>query len=1077
MKRKNKTDVKMKRLLKRCTVVILWLICIIPSLFGLITYAAGGERSSVSVPMAMYHPPLDQGFTLTNKTDSTVYGSTAYTSLSIEVQNGSVVSSTYNGFRAYGISGSGVAIKLKLNHSGGSGHFLNGSQQWTLGNDSWGETQGQTVNGVTTGRIGSGAVVVQTSIDGYTWSGSNQAQYTDGLYTTDFAQQYGTKWTTVYTPSGTNLSRGIYVRVLYAYEVCDPNECTHTYKDWHGPFYYTTEKRHDNDNVWENYVEAYTFYLCNNMPETVTFHNLSVTDKLPQAFPNADAQTIQAYKQAETLTSGAGTVTGFAIDNSLNSAATIQILRNGSPFDIPSDLKVRTSGRYDITVTTPIGTQEKTVIYVDSADNEESMATYFGPGFLYGSKRIYSEGELPVYEGGKTYYSLSEVSDFMLPVSGTIRNLTTGSVIAISKTRSSKFGALTEAGEYEVTLTTNPFFSSDETSGDARVFTFRFVIIAEGTAPGPQVNQRNLRMYATTNVQDCKPVYYGITFPSASKGYITLAFADHRSAVNYALAYEKGVVEKQADGAYLYTGIFSLNGKKREYNSAWDLTDAIHYFAEQAVSREFFDMSEQYSYLTLDKELTSSVENLRTLELERSVVVFASEEQRRALTDSGRLPLIYPKECAYLTVDNHTVVEYHDFEFIRDSRGYDSCTVSITDSKGKQFHIRYNEGVGKQLTDLGCATGTITIEEATVYGDVATYHATFVRPNDHAASFLVSYTLDGESREMTITQENDGHHIEANVFQIRNVTDSLDPYSIVKIVKDDKTQEQQIYTVDEIRNMTWNTVGRYRFTCVSRLGFTFDFSVNIVPRQEVYIDFVGEGTSSLSRIVTYYKEKKISLPKLARYGYTLSGYTDADGKIYRDVIAEINFREGIVLTPIWEPNQYTVSFDCDVPAMTVTYGKEYDLPVPAARTGYAFVGWVYDDVPLTDNHIAILLEGDVALTAKFEKTHVTVSFDTAGGDPLSPELWPVNRFFKLPIPTKEGYRFIAWIHNGEEYNLLFITDTEDALLTAVWEKIPKTQKGSATSHPSDSHSYGSSVSFGVPNGSHSVTSTVVQCHR
>jgi hypothetical protein len=123
------------------------------------------------------------------------------------------------------------------------------------------------------------------------------------------------------------------------------------------------------------------------------------------------------------------------------------------------------------------------------------------------------------------------------------------------------------------------------------------------------------------------------------------------------------------------------------------------------------------------------------------------------------------------------------------------------------------------------------------------------------------------------------------------------------------------------------------------------------------------------------------------------------------------------------------------------------------------------------------LEGDVALTAKFEKTHVTVSFDTAGGDPLSPELWPVNRFFKLPIPTKEGYRFVAWTHNGEEYNLLFITDTEDALLTAVWEKIPETQKGSATSHPSDSHSYGSSVSFGVPNGSHSVTSTVVQCHR
>ena len=94
----------------------------------------------------------------------------------------------------------------------------------------------------------------------------------------------------------------------------------------------------------------------------------------------------------------------------------------------------------------------------------------------------------------------------------------------------------------------------------------------------------------------------------------------------------------------------------------------------------------------------------------------------------------------------------------------------------------------------------------------------------------------------------------------------------------------------------------------------------------------------------------------------------------------------------------------------------------------------------------------------------------------------MNYMIALPTPTREGYRFVRWIHNGEQYMILFKTGTEDVTLTAVWEKLPDAQKESASStpaasRPTASHTGGSPASFGVPNGSSTVTAAVVQSRR
>ncbi len=130
--------------------------------------------------------------------------------------------------------------------------------------------------------------------------------------------------------------------------------------------------------------------------------------------------------------------------------------------------------------------------------------------------------------------------------------------------------------------------------GDYREYTFKFFVIAKGTAPGPVINQDNLKSYATSTMVDTYPKYYGVTYQSASKGNITLAFVTKEAAQEYAYQYEKGTVEEQEDGTYRYTGSF-LGVQKDEFVSAWDLTDAMNYFAEQAVQLLYFDMSDTFT--------------------------------------------------------------------------------------------------------------------------------------------------------------------------------------------------------------------------------------------------------------------------------------------------------------------------------------------------------------------------------------------------------------------------------------------------------------------------------------------------
>ena len=750
-----------------------------------------GITLSPALQTKTYVSKKDNGFPLMTQVQKPVFG-TQLTSLSLAVQNGCAINRRGND---YGITGSMVSLYLKLNQNGNS--LGNG---WKLSDDSWGKNKNQLVCGVETGQVGRGALIIQTSSNGMNWRNVDKGRYEKGLYTTDYASHYGINENVlIYKPSGQDVINGVHIRVFFAYQV------------------FLESKRE-----YRDYVEMYLFYLCSDELGAVTFHNLSVNKTVEEMTANADQATATVYKQAESLNDGDYTVTGFQIDKKQNPTVGHTVILNGKDLG-KSISKFDKTGKYDIILTSAVGSTRKLSLYVDRMTPLEAMALYFGDGFLSG-KRIFSEEEYPVYEGGKLAYYVARVDDNVLPLYGQITNLATGSVITVEQNRDEKVGIISEPGMYKAVFSTSEKVFTGQLTGDARVFTFNFSVIPQGTAPGPVINKRLLEEYAHSTMTDCNPVYYGLTYSSAAGGNITLAFATKEAAVEYAYNYEKGTVEQMEDGGYRYNGSFDVK-KKVKYNSAWDLTDAVNSFAEEAVNKSYFDFSDESTYLTLPQEAIDRHSNLRKLELSRSVTIFANG-QKEQLTDIDALPLLNDKSYAYIDPESGEITRgVNSFQFVTDQYGgIDSKTISITDSEGGQHSIQYSESVGQQLLKDNCPSGIVTIREETMYGDFAEYTALYIAPDDNRTGMTLVYSQDYAYKTVVYTKADHDTHIVADAFRIAELNDTLDPYAFV-IVKHEL--EEEAFTAKESIDKKWSEPGNYSITCMNRMGYGFTVHVTV----------------------------------------------------------------------------------------------------------------------------------------------------------------------------------------------------------------------------------------------------------
>lgn len=100
--------------------------------------------------------------------------------------------------------------------------------------------------------------------------------------------------------------------------------------------------------------------------------------------------------------------------------------------------------------------------------------------------------------------------------------------------------------------------------------------------------------------------------------------------------------------------------------------------------------------------------------------------------------------------------------------------------------------------------------------------------------------------------------------------------------------------------------------------------------------------------------------------------------------------------------------------LTDTSGRA-EVPSPE-KDGYVFDGW-YLDAQLQDKfESGDVLRADTTLYCGWTSNRYTVTFDAAGGN-ISGQTSMViasGDIVELPVPTKDGYRFVCWTCDGED---------------------------------------------------------------
>lgn len=926
-------------------------IDIINPLFKTFKYSVNVNKGLEMMPISakVYENEKNKEYTVNSQTDFRAdNGVPSLSTLKLAQRAGKVITtSTVGGYPAYGIKGDKVSLYMNLENSRKLAE--NG---WVIESDTYGRKEKETVDKTYIGEIASGALIVQTSRDGKAWVDADKGRYENGLSTTDFYNCYKDNGDVlIYSFDGKQVIKGLYVRVLYAYKMTQSST--------------KTTKR---------YIEEYKFYICSDELDAVTFHNLSVDSNMLKEFNGVDNDVdISVYKLAETLLSGSYTTRGFTIDTSLNPTVTCKINYNGKPLAFEDGKKYTYIGKYEISIKSAVGSERKVVIYVDTSDNEGIYKKYFGDGFITG-KRIFDENcEYPVFEGGKTYYNISEINVNTMAISGQIVNNTTNDIIDVHTSLSKKTGALTTPGDYTATFYINKSNGSTAENGDVRTIIFNFRIIEEGTAPGPVVNKRSLEEYAHSSATDSYPKYYGVTYQSASKGNITIAFKDKADTLTFARRYEEGLVEDLEDGTFRYKGPYSIgDSQKEKYDDKWELPDAINYFAELAVQELYFDMSDYSTYTSLNEKDISEHENLRELSLDESIVIFADDDNKFALTDTGMLPIINDKPFRYsaFTYNNRKNAMKSgtsDFEFVSDKYGCDSYSVVIIDENGKEYEIEYKKSVGKQLAEKMCPTGIITIRESTKYGDTAEYQAVYIAENENTTNIKLSYFENNTEKSAVINQKSGSFNTQVESFSIAEISDKVDEYAIVAVT--DPNKKEYVYVADEKVNKIWNDAGEYNIAAINRLGYKYEVKITVKESDKAAINFSGDGTQELESIIVSYGDKDVRLPKPVLEGYTFIGYSDADGNIYTDTIPEIKSNGSIELKANWSSGYIKITYvdqnNKKIYSEDACLGTVYKLMPLKDSENCKFVGWEKDG-KLLDSDIEITEKRDITLKAVVE---------------------------------------------------------------------------------------------------------------
>lgn len=138
-------------------------------------------------------------------------------------------------------------------------------------------------------------------------------------------------------------------------------------------------------------------------------------------------------------------------------------------------------------------------------------------------------------------------------------------------------------------------------------------------------------------------------------------------------------------------------------------------------------------------------------------------------------------------------------------------------------------------------------------------------------------------------------------------------------------------------------------------------------------------------------------------------------------------------------NKFTITFDSDggtvIESQEVKKNEKATEPTPPTKDGYVFLYWELDD---KEYDFDSKVTKNITLVAKYEEysgISYSVTFDSNGGSSVSNQIVKDGESITKPSdPTKEGYKFLYWELDGEEYDFV-IELTKNITLIAKWEKV------------------------------------------
>ena len=177
----------------------------------------------------------------------------------------------------------------------------------------------------------------------------------------------------------------------------------------------------------------------------------------------------------------------------------------------------------------------------------------------------------------------------------------------------------------------------------------------------------------------------------------------------------------------------------------------------------------------------------------------------------------------------------------------------------------------------------------------------------------------------------------------------------------------------------------------------------------------GNALEAISYAVT---SSPITLPTPVRTGYTFLGWTgEGITTPQPEVIIPTGSTGNRTYTANWEATVYTIMLK-NLPngneTIPYTVEQEVKLPYPE-KGGYFFEGWSGTGMTGQEYYVTIPegTTGNREYTAHWKPTTYEIAFLMNGGEPLASIFYTVESpDFDLPIPVRNGYKFVGWTSDG-----------------------------------------------------------------